>query len=45
MHWRAGRDCRYSGTRRGIGGIQRIGGIGAPGGVGVFGAVSGMSGV
>ena len=41
MYWRAGRDCRYSGTRRGIG---ASGGIGAPSGcrgpfwgVGVYG--------
>ena len=41
---RAGRDCRYSGARRGIGGIGRIGGIGAPGGVGVLRGCYGVSG-
>ena len=26
MYWVAGRECRYSGARRGIGGIRGIGG-------------------
>ena len=38
VYWGAGRECRYSGARRGIGGIRRdlglIGGVGAVRGVG-----------
>ena len=49
VYWRAGRECRYSGVRRGIGGIGRhwelqevlglLGGVMGVGGVrGVLGA-------
>ena len=27
MYWGAGRECRYSGARRGIGGIRRHWGL------------------
>ena len=27
MYWGVGRECRYSGARRGIGGIRGIGGL------------------
>ena len=48
VYWRAGRECRYSGARRGIGGIRRhwqlLRGVGASGPlVGVWGI--GVSGV
>ena len=39
MYWGVGRECRYSGARRGIDGIWRF--LGGVGGVGSFRAASG----
>ena len=43
MYWGAGRECRHSKTRRGIGASG--GHLGAPWDVGVLGAVMGVRGV
>ena len=40
MYWRAGRKCRYSGARRGIGGIRGHWGL-----YGVLGGIGGHQGV
>ena len=42
VYWMAGRDSRYSGARRGIGGIRAMG---APRGVGPFWGVGSHFGV
>ena len=43
VYWEAGRDSRYSGARRGIGGI--MGHLGFLGGVGAIRGVRGCHGV
>ena len=42
VYWGDGRECRYSGARRGISGIRRHWGL--LGGVGDFGAIRGCQG-
>ena len=42
VYWRAGRECRYSGSRKGIGSI--MGHWGLLGGIGGVGAIRGHHG-